>query len=320
MDPKSLTTGQTALTSRPLDPRRHDRLFGQMYLIRAFETRLLELFSQGRLFGTTHTYVGQEANAVSVIDHLGPNDIIFSNHRCHGHYLTRHDDPEGLLAEIMGRTGGVCGGRGGSQHLQKDNFYSHGVQGGFLPIVVGMALAERLQGKDAVVVAFIGDGTFGEGIVYEALNMASLWSVPLLVVVENNRYAQSTPIEVNTAGKLIDRARAFGISAGEIESSNLAELQPRFGRLIDGIRGNARPHVEIVHTYRFNAHSKGDDDRDPAEIDVMWRDHDPLEHAKAQMDEAVIKRICRAVDQRLAKVEAAVEAMPFASLPDHGYD
>jgi TPP-dependent pyruvate/acetoin dehydrogenase alpha subunit len=78
--------------------------------------------------------------------------------------------------------------------------------------------------------------------------------------------------------------------------------------------------VEIVHTYRFNAHSKGDDDRDPAEIDVMWRDHDPLEHAKAQMDEAVIKRICRAVDQRLAKVEAAVEAMPFASLPDHGYD
>lgn len=120
-----------------------ERLYFKMLLIRNFENRLLELFSDGKLSGTTHTYVGQEAIAVSVIDNLMPNDVIFSNHRCHGHYLAYENDPGGLFAEIMGKSTGVCGGRGGSQHLHKRNFYSNGIQGSYLPIVVGMAMAEK---------------------------------------------------------------------------------------------------------------------------------------------------------------------------------
>jgi len=162
-------------------------LYQQMILIRKFEELLLDLFSKGKLFGTTHTYVGQEAIAVSVMGHLNKSDIVFSSHRCHGHFLAKEDDPEGLLAEIMGRENGVCGGRGGSQHLHKNNFYSNGIQGGIVANSVGMAFAEKYKKTSNIVVVFMGDGTWGEGISYEALNMASLWSVPLLVVVENNR-------------------------------------------------------------------------------------------------------------------------------------
>ena len=142
----------------------YSSLYSTMYLIRKFENRLLELFSEGKLFGTTHTYVGQEAIAVSVIFNLESSDIVFSNHRCHGHYLAKENDPEGLLAEIMGREGGVCGGRGGSQHLHKNNFYSNGIQGGYLPNALGMAFAEKYKKTGNIVVAFIGDGTLGEGI------------------------------------------------------------------------------------------------------------------------------------------------------------
>ena len=179
------------------------RLYGRMVLIRRFEESLLELFSLGKLAGTTHTYIGQEANAVGVIDHLERGrDVIVSNHRCHGHYLAFTDDVDGLLGEVMGKASGVCGGKGGSQHLCNDGFYSNGVLGSTMPVATGMALAERERGCGAVTtVAFIGDGTLGQGVVYESLNIASRWGLPLLVVVENNYYAQSTPSHLTLAGR-----------------------------------------------------------------------------------------------------------------------
>ena len=142
---------------------------------------LLDLFEKGKLFGTTHTYVGQEAIAVSAIENINKSDIVFSNHRCHGHFLAKEDDPEGLLAEIMGRGINVWVVIG-SQHLQKNNFFSNGIQGGIVANSLGMAFAEKYRNTDNIVVSFIGDGTWGEGIVYESINMASLWSVPLLII------------------------------------------------------------------------------------------------------------------------------------------
>src|SRR5215204_416232 len=169
-------------------------LYERMYLIRRFEETLLGLFSEGKIAGTTHTYIGQEANAVGVIAHLEQKrDVVVSNHRCHGHYLAFTGDVDGLLREVMGREGGVCGGKGGSQHLWSGNFFSNGVLGSTVPVAAGMALAERERGSDAVTTAFIGDGTLGQGVVYETLNLASLWRLPLLFVLENNSYAQSTP-------------------------------------------------------------------------------------------------------------------------------
>ena len=167
-----------------------EELYEKMYLIRKFEELLLEFFSKGELFGTTHTYIGQEAIAVSVMSNLNASDIVFSNHRCHGHFLAKENDPEGLLAEIMGKENDICKSRGGSQHLQKNNFYSNGIQGGIVANSLGMAFAEKYKNTNNIVVVFMGDGTWGEGISYEVMNMASLWEVPLLVVVENNKYAQ----------------------------------------------------------------------------------------------------------------------------------
>src|SRR3989337_2518710 len=186
--------------------------YERMYFIRRFEETLLDLFGQGKLVGTTHTYIGQEADAVGVISHLDPErDVVFSNHRCHGHYLAFADDPFGLMCEVMGKGPGVCGGKGGSQHLCRGNFYSNGVLGSIVPVATGIALAEKKKGSGAVSTVFLGDGTLGEGVSYESLNMASLWRLPVLFVVENNRYAQTTPIALNLAGEIAPRFRAFGI-------------------------------------------------------------------------------------------------------------
>ena len=155
-----------------------------MYRIRRFEETVLDEFARGVFSGTTHTYLGQEANAVGILSQTQPDDIIFSNHRCHGHFLAYGGDARALFAELMGKPSGVCAGRGGSQHIHWRDFYSNGIQGSTTPIAVGAALAEKLQGSPAVTVAFIGDGTLGQGVLYESLNMASLWRAPVLYVVE----------------------------------------------------------------------------------------------------------------------------------------
>ena len=289
------------------------QIYEKMYLIRAFELRLLELFSKGKLFGTTHTYVGQESVAVSVISHLHTSDTVFSNHRCHGHYLAKEDDPEGLLAEIMGRQGGVCSGRGGSQHLCRNNFFSNGIQGGFLPNALGMAFAEKYNNTENIVVAFIGDGTMGEGLVYETLNLASLWQVPLLIVVENNKYAQTTPIEHNLAGSIIERGRAFNIETSEIESNDISDIYNKFETLIKKVRTSKKPHMEIVHTYRLSAHSKGDDFRDKDEIE-HWRKKDPLVHIRKIISDNDAIEIEDKVNVRLKSVEDKVNKMPYSTI------
>jgi len=284
-----------------------------MCLIRSFETLLLELFEKGKLFGTTHTYVGQEAIAVSVMENLNFSDVVFSNHRCHGHFLAKEDDPEGLLAEIMGRNEGVCGGRGGSQRLHKNNFYSNGIQGGIVSNALGMAFAEKYNKTDNIVVVFMGDGTWGEGLSYEALNMASLWCVPLLVVVENNRYAQSTPIDTNLAGSIAKRVQSFDIEFDEIESNDFGILYPRCYEAINYVRKNKKPFVQIINTYRLNAHSKGDDDRSQTEISE-WRKKDPLEYVETKLSNNDVSQIKLSVEERLQTIEEKVNDMGFASI------
>ena len=175
--------------------------YRKMLLIRRTEELILRFFSEGKVRGTTHTYVGQEANAVGIIGQLDPQrDFVVSNHRCHGHYLAFGGPLDGLLAEIMGSRLGICGGRGGSQHLKFGHFFSNGVLGGGTPIGCGIALGEKLSKSTGIVVVCLGDGTLGEGVLYESLNMASLWSLPVLFLVENNRYAQTTPIALAVSG------------------------------------------------------------------------------------------------------------------------
>jgi TPP-dependent pyruvate/acetoin dehydrogenase alpha subunit len=251
-------------------------LYRSLYRIRRFEETVLEKFPKGVFFGTTHTYLGQEANAVGVLSPIHENDIVFSNHRCHGHFLAYGGDPRALFAELMGRSTGVCGGRGGSQHLQWRNFYSNGVLGGTIPIATGMALAEKNKKSGAITIAFLGDGTLGEGIMYEALNMAALWHAPILFVLENNKIAQTTEIELSFAGDIASRFKAFGIPSYQLDTSDILEILPISIELISDVRQKRSPYSLILNTNRFGPHSKGDDTRNPQLVDQLWQVHDPI--------------------------------------------
>lgn len=269
--------------------------YAQLLGIRLFEQSLLDLFSTGALSGTTHTCLGQETVAVGVVSAIDrARDIVFSNHRGHGHFLAYCGEVERLYLEILGKPGGVCGGRGGSQHLYFDNFYSNGVQGGIVPVATGMALAEKQKGSGAVAVVFLGDGTLGEGVVYEAFNLASLWSLPIVFVIEHNGYAQSTPSAWQIAGDVAARPRAFGIATDECRSTDAGEISAQAAKAIAAARSGRGPQCLVCYTYRLGPHSKGDDTRPEAELREAWS-RDPLKAARAGLDEAT----ATAIEQRV---------------------
>jgi acetoin:2,6-dichlorophenolindophenol oxidoreductase subunit alpha len=280
---------------------RDELLYRRMRFIRRFEERLLELFDGGVLNGTTHACIGQEADAVAVMEHLSDEDHVFSNHRCHGHYLARTGDARGLLAEIMGRPEGVCAGIGGSQHLAAPGFKSNGVQGGIVPAAAGIALAHELSGSDAISVVFIGDGTLGEGVVYESLNLAALWRLPLLIVLEDNGWAQSTRGSANLAGSMRGRFEAFGIDVEEIDSTDVVELSAVAERAVWRVREQRRPCGLIIHTYRLCHHSKNDDNRPREEVQARWA-LDPLAVHGVRLEPAARETID-------AELDAAIEEL-----------
>lgn len=286
-----------------------ERLFADMFLIRRFEETLLDLFGAGEISGTTHTCIGQEADAVGVVACLEAElDVIVSNHRCHGHYLAFTGDVDGLLREILGREGGVCGGKGGSQHLCTDNFYSNGILGSTLPLATGIALAERERRAGAVTTVFIGDGTLGQGVLYESLNIASLWQLPLLIVVEHNGYAQTTTSKLQIAGDVEARAAAFGVPTNRLDSTDATEIRDAAEAAVAHVRTTGGPFFLVIDTYRFSPHSKGDDFRDPEEI-AARRERDPLTVVGSRLDPAVRRAIEESCESRLSvAVAQALEA------------
>lgn len=278
-------------------------LYKTMLTIRRFEERALAEFSTGKLFGTTHAYIGQEADAAGVFSVTSPADIVWSNHRCHGHFiaygasLPQGGDPYRLAAELMGKATGLVGGRGGSQHIQWRNFFSNGIQGGFTPIGAGMALAEKTQKTGQIVLVFIGDGTLGEGALYESLNIAALWQLPVLYIVENNRFAQTTPVENAVAGSIAARFQAFGIKTWEAATSDVLTIRDLAREAVSHTRSGL-PGALILHTQRFSAHSKGDDTRDRETIARIRAESDPLTLHAARLSAA-----------ELAQAEAEVAAL-----------
>lgn len=281
------------------------RFYQQMTLIRMVEERLLELFSQGLIFGTTHTSIGQEANAVGVLNALDRDrDIVWSHHRCHGHFIAYSGEIEGLIAEIMGRVTGVCGGRGGSQHLCFRNFHSNGIQGGITPIAVGCALARKKQG--AIAIAFLGDGTMGEGIVYESLNLASVFGAPVLFVVEDNEIAQTTPKELVVSGSIVARAEPFGIRTFAYDGNDPIEIHRLATEAVNYVRAGSCPAWLYLRTERMGPHSKGDDTRSPARLQQA-RSRDPIPPMRKNIKNfAEIEAYCRsAVDRAVQSATSA---------------
>lgn len=307
------------------------RLLSKALTIRRTEERLLDLFARGELSGTIHTCIGQEWVGVAVAEALRPGDVLFSNHRCHGHYLAWTDDVEGLVAELMGRATGVCGGRGGSQHLCRDGFFSNGIQGGIMPVAAGMAMAAcergsgsspdaapRVDGVAPIAVVFIGDGTLGEGVLYETLNIAAVWSLPVLIVLEDNGIAQSTDQRETLAGTIRDRAWAFGIEYREADTWHPEYLVALAEDAVDRVRRTRCPLVLHVHTYRLRAHSKGDDDRDRQVVGEYVR-RDPLNRILREDGEALVPLV-GAIDRRLDEAVRRAAAAPFACIPEFDVD
>jgi TPP-dependent pyruvate/acetoin dehydrogenase alpha subunit len=276
--------------------------------IRHFELALLRMFDEGKLNGTTHTCLGQEYIPVALAP-LVSDDFVLSNHRGHGHFLAHARDPFGLLAEIMGRAGAVCNGVGGSQHVHTPGFLSTGVQGQGLPLAVGMALRFKRVGSGQIAVVYVGDGTWGEGTMYEALNMASLWQAPVLVVVENNGIAQSTPTALEMAGTVADRVRAFGVSYLGLSTSDVSAIRSAVAPVVASVRAGRPAVVEFV-TSRLGPHSKGDDTRPDFEVAALhdWYSDLASDPRLPVVESRVRSSVARMVDE--------VSARPLSSWPD----
>ena len=234
--------------------------------IRMVENKLLKLFSEGLLSGTVHTCVGQELVGVFISKYLQDQDFIVSNHRGHGHYLSRTKDYYGLFSELMSRVSGCSNGIGGSQHFYNKNYLSNGIQGGMVSIAAGIGLSNKHHTTNAISVAYIGDGTLGQGSLYEALHMSSMLEVPLLLVIENNHYSQSTSHKQNFKGSIRKRVEGFGLKYFTCSTFDLESMDASVSSAVNFVRNSGVPAAIEVDTYRLNAHSKGDDNRSELEI------------------------------------------------------
>ena len=302
-----------------LDP---ESLYAYGHLIRLTEQLILDQFSRGLVSGTTHTCLGQEIAAISVVramDHS--EDAVLSNHRNHGHFLTYSGDFLGLVAEIMGREAGVCGGRGGSQHLAWQHFHSNGVQAGMTGISAGLALARKKSGSGGLVAAMVGDGTLGQGLLYESMNLASVWQVPLLVVVENNGIAQTTYTRETIGGSIEERGAAFGFATWHLTDDD-PEFCRKVADVVTAVRAAGRPGYLVLDTRRMGPHSKGDDLRSAEEMAGI-RSRDPLAALGRQLADATRYRIearnASFIDEIRARAEASPEAR-YSDVPEHIFD
>ncbi len=265
--------------------------FSLMHRIRIFEEKLLEIYATGIIKGTIHTCIGQEACAVGVIGALNSEiDNVCSNHRGHGHFLAFGGEIISLLNEILGNENGVCKGVGGSQHLHIKNYYSNGILGGMIPVATGIAYSQKLNKTNGVTVAFVGDGAMAEGVIYESLNIAALWNLPLLLVVENNKIAQSTPTEKQHSTKIESIPAAFGLSTTVTDGNDIINVISVSNRIINEIRQTSEPQCLVLNTYRLGPHSKGDDTRSKEEL-VHSRKFDPISLIERRLDHNLIEEI-----------------------------
>lgn len=307
---------------RPHIPLAPEALFGFAWFIRRAELLLLDLFSKGQLSGTTHTCYGQEFCQMAVVRALDhPDDAVLSNHRNHGHFLTYSGDFLGLIAEIMGREAGVCGGRGGSQHMAWQHFHSNGVQAGMTGIGVGLARARADAGSKGIVAIMVGDGTLGEGLLYESLNLASVWPAPVLFVVECNGIAQTTDTASTVGGDVVERGRAFGLACWRVGDDE-ARLWKVAEEAVAFVREHRRPGFLAIDTGRLGPHSKGDDLRPESEMAAL-RARDPVEQLGASLDPFTRKSIETAADTFFESLTASAYASPearYAEVPRSLFD
>ena len=235
----------------------HIKAYELMFLIREVENNLLDLIKAGKVLGTTHACIGQESIPVGVAFSRREGDVVFSNHRGHGHMLSCGVSPSEFFDELLGKESGICGGRGGSQHIMKRSvgfMGSNGITGGQVPVAVGYALGLKLKGLNNKAIVFLGDGAFNQGAVAEALNLAAVKSAPVVFVCEDNKYGMSSPARDFVSGSILDRAASFGIDVFTADAEDVEDIHSiaSYALSIPG------PAFIYCDTYRFCGHSKSD--------------------------------------------------------------
>ena len=238
------------------------KFYEKMFLIRKFEEKAAQLYGAGKIGGFCHLYIGQEAVVIGILSSINSEDTVITAYRDHGHILARGVDPKLVMSELTGRKDGISKGKGGSMHMfsKANRFYGgHGIVGAQVPLGVGIGFAHKYRNEKKISRVYLGDGAMSNGQVFEAFNLASLWELPVLFIIENNKYGMGTSIGRSAAGnELFERATVFGIKGEKVDGMNFFKVSDAAIRARDYINNNSKPYIIEMDTYRFRRHSMSD--------------------------------------------------------------
>ncbi len=304
------------------------QVYAQMVRIRLFEEQVNELYTSAKMPGLAHLYIGQEAVAVGVCAALRPDDYITSTHRGHGHCLAKGAAVDRMFAELLGKATGYCRGKGGSMHIadqERGNLGANAIVAGSAGIATGAALSAKRAGGGRVAVCFFGEGGLGQGILYEVMNMASLWTLPVVYVCENNLYNEYTSYRETTAGEILARPRAFGLAAEEVDGQDVRAVLAATDRVVVRARQGDGPAFLLCHTYRFMGHHVGDVNRAyyrTKDEEQRWRtERDPIPLLASWLSAQGLAGpadFTRLEQQARAEIAAGLHAALEAPYPDPG--
>src|ERR1051325_7969961 len=274
------------------------RFYRQMLKIRLFEEEVNQLYLGAKMPGLAHLYIGQEAVAVGICEALRRDDYVTSTHRGHGHCLAKGASVDRMFAELLGKEAGYCRGKGGSMHIADQdtgNLGANAIVGGSAGIATGAALSAQMRGSDQVAVCFFGDGALGQGLLYESMNMASLWKLPVIYVCENNLYGEYTPGAETIAGEILSRPRALGVHAESVDGQDVQAVYATMQRLVERARRGEGPAFLECKTYRYYGHHVGDVNRE-----YRTRDEEDRKSTRLNPLQTLSSRL---LQQRLAEQE-----------------
>ncbi|MDB2359870.1 pyruvate dehydrogenase (acetyl-transferring) E1 component subunit alpha [Alphaproteobacteria bacterium] len=283
------------------------QFYEKMFLIRKFEEKAGQLYGAGKIGGFCHLYIGQEAVVIGILSSVKSEDTVVTSYRDHGHILARGVDPKLVMAELTGRKDGISKGKGGSMHMfsKKNRFYGgHGIVGAQVPIGVGLGFAHKYREEKKISRVYVGDGAMSNGQVFEAFNLASLWELPVLFIIENNKYGMGTAVNRSAAGnELFERATVFGIKGEKINGMNFFDVSEAAIRAREYIYENSKPYVIEMDTYRYRGHSMSDPAtyRSKDEVNDMKSNDPILNMKKALIDDYKID------EDKLSKIESDIK-------------
>ncbi len=317
-DPSKTNTGTAA--------EQWIRMYRRMVMIRLFEERVNDLYTRALMPGLAHLYIGEEAVAVGICEALRPTDYVTSTHRGHGHCLAKGASPDRMFAELLGKEAGYCRGKGGSMHIADPatgNLGANAIVGGSTGIATGAALSSKRLGKDDVAVCFFGEGALGQGVLYEVMNLAALWKLPVIYICENNQYTEYTHYSETTAGDILARGKAFGVPAESVDGQDVRAVNAVAKKMVERARRGEGPSFLVCNTYRYTGHHVGDINREyyrSKQEEQQWKtQRDPIQNFATWLigqkfaDAASLEGIQTEV---LAEMKAAVEFAIAAPYPD----